>query len=172
MSAAATPIAPDHRVLAADLLRRAREAFTVVLPHDRGPALAALDAFLAVPGPATHLAAARVLADARRRAALGQMRVAQAGYALARGLDAVRRELGPAAAEVLGAVPPDERAGLRLRSLALLAAAHRELAERVAGSAELLRMKLTRGWEKSPAARPARRRPAKLGRPTTPDKLR
>lgn len=164
MSATAAMTAQDQSVLAADLLRRARDAFAVVLPHDRGPSIAALDAFLAAPGPATHLAAARVLADARRRTALRQVRAAQAGYAMTRGLDAVRRELGPAAAEVLGAVPPDERAGLRLHALALLAAAHRELAERVAGGAELLRMKLTRGWEKSPAARPARRRPAKIAR--------
>lgn len=160
MSAAATAAA-DHRVLARELLRRAGAVFATVLPPERGAALAALDAFVAAPGPATYLAAARVLSDTRRKAALRQVRAAQAGYAMARGLDAVRRELGAAAAAVLAAVPPDDRAGLRLRALALLAGAERELAERVAGGAEILRKKLARAREKSLAARPLRRRPAK-----------
>lgn len=171
MSAAATAT-PDSRVLAGELLRRALAAFAAVPPPERGPALAALDGFLAAPGPASYLAAARVLADARRQAALRQVRAAQAGYAMARGLDAVRRELGPAAAEVLAAVPPDERAGQRLRALALLAAAQRELAERVAGGAELLRKKLARGRDRQAAARPARRRPVKPERAPAPDRIR
>lgn len=164
MSAAAATAATEHGVLARDLLRRAYACFATVSPQERGPALAALDEFLAGPGPATYLAAARILADARRKGALRQVRAAQAGYAMVRGLDAVRRELGSAAAEVLAAVPADDRAGLRLRALALLAAAHRELAERVAGGAEILRMKLARAQERSPAPRAQRRR-----RPAKPD---
>jgi hypothetical protein len=166
MSAATAP--KVHGVLARDLLRRACVAFACVPPQDRGPALTAVDEFLAAPGPATYLAAARILADARRKGVLRQARAAHAGYAMARGLDSVRRELGAAAAEVLAAVPKDDRAGLRLRALALLAAAHRELGERVAGGAELLRKKLARAQAaaapRSPASRPPRRRPAKPAR--------
>ena len=155
MSASA---AADWSALAGDLLRRARATFAMVPPDDRGPALAALDGFLAAPGPARYLTATRVLAEARRTRTLRQVRAAQSGYAMARGLDAVRRELGSAAAEALAEVPADPRAGLRLRALALLAAAHRELAERVAGSAETLRRQLGLATEKPPGP-PSRRRP-------------
>jgi hypothetical protein len=139
---------PDHGALARALLRRAVAVFAVVPPAERGPALAALDDFLAAPGPATYLAATRVLVEARRARTLTQVRAAQADYARARGLDAVRRELGTATAEALAAAPSDERAGLRLRALTLLAAAHRELAERVAGSSALLRQQLALSRDK------------------------
>jgi hypothetical protein len=158
MSAAIAPTASPHGALADALLRRAVTAFAAVPPDDRGPLLTAIDQFLATPGPATYLAATLVLADARRTHALRQVRAAQTGYAFARGLDAVRRELGPIAAEALSAVPADERAGLRLRALALLAAAHRELAERVAGTTELLRKQLGFSTEQTPATPPPRRR--------------
>lgn len=154
-------------VLARDLLRRALAAFASVAPDDRGPALAALDLFLAKPGPATYLAAARVLSDARQARALRQVRGAHADRAYSRGLETVRYELGAAAAEVLGAVPLDERAGLRLRALALLAAAHRELAERVAGSTEALRKQLARAQERAAPA-PPRRRSTATGRRRSP----
>lgn len=147
----------DHCALARSLLRRAVAVFAVVPPAERGPALAALDDFLAAPGPATYLAATRVLVEARRARTLTQVRAAQADYARARGLDAVRRELGTATAEALAAAPSDERAGLRLRALTLLAAAHRELAERVAGSSALLRQQLALSRDKRP---PPRRRVA------------
>jgi len=158
MSASAASAA-DWGALAGDLLRRARATFAVVPADDRGPALAALDAFLAAPGPAQYLAATRVLAEARRTRTLQKVRTAQAGYAFARGLDAVRRELGSAAAEALAVGPTDPRAGHRLRALALLAAAHRELAERVAGSTEALRRQLGLATEKPPLGPSPRRRP-------------
>lgn len=157
MSAPATPAPVEHGALARELLRRALGVFAAVPPTDRGPALAAIDEFLAAPGPATYLAATRALVEARRARALSRVRAAQASYARARGLDAVRRELGSAAAEALAAAPTDERAGLRLRALTLLAAAHRELAERVAGSSELLRRQLALSRDKRP---PPRRRAA------------
>lgn len=161
----ATDPAP-HGTLADALLRRAVTAFAAVPPDAREPLFAAIDAFLTTPGPATYLAATRVLADARQTHALRQVRAAQTGYAFARGLDAVRRELGATAAEALALVPTDERAGLRLRALALLAAAHRELAERVAGTTELLRKQLGFGTEKPSVTPPPRRRPSvKRSRP-------
>jgi hypothetical protein len=159
--------APDteHGALAHDLLHRAVSAFAALAPDERGPLLVALDAFLARPAPATYLAAVRVLAEARRAGALRQVRAARAGYALARGLDTVRRELGADTAEALGAIPADDRAGMRLRALALLSAAHRELAGRVAGSTELLRrqLELSRGKTASVPA-PRRRPPPRLTR--------
>lgn len=153
--------APDteHGALARDLLRRAVTAFYAIAPAERGPSLVALDAFLARPAPATYLAAVRVLAEARSAGALRQVRAARAGYALARGLETVRRELGADTAEVLGAIPTDDRAGMRLRALALLAAAHRELAGRVAGSAELLRRQLELARDKAASVPAPRRRP-------------
>lgn len=157
MSAPVITAAAGHGALAQALLRRAVSVFAVVPPAERGPALAALDEFLAGPGPATYLAATRVLVEARRARTLTQVRAAQADYARARGLDAVRRELGAATAEALAAAPTDDRAGLRLRALTLLAAAHRELAERVAGSSALLRKQLALSRDKRP---PLRRRVA------------
>jgi hypothetical protein len=166
MSGAVAAAPADSAALARDLLRRALTTFAAVPPDDRGPALLALDEFLAAPGPAAYLAAVRILAEARRTGALRQVRSAQTGYAFARGLDAVRRELGASAAASLAAIPAeDHRAGHRLRALALLAAAHRELAERVAGSTELLRKQLGLAKEK-PDPVPAPRRPsAAWGRP-------
>jgi hypothetical protein len=167
MTPSAAPTAGEHCALAAALLQRAMGAFAVVPPDARGSLLAALDGFLARPGPATYLMATRTLVDARRVFTLRQVRSAQAGYAFARGLDTVRRELGAAAAETLAAVPADDRAGQRLRALALLAAAHRELAERVAGSAEMMRQKLGLSSEPPPPAppvKPPRRRPAAVRR--------
>lgn len=155
----AATIETEHGALARDLLRRAVFAFATVPTDEREPAFVAIDAFLAAPGPATYLAAIRILADSRRKSALRQVRAAQAGHALARGLEAVRRELGSSTAETLAAVPADERTGLRLRALAYLSAAHRELAERVAGSAELLRRQLGLGKDLPPEKAPPRRRP-------------
>jgi hypothetical protein len=142
----------EHGALAHDLLRRAVSAFAAIAPDERDPSLVALDAFLARPAPATYLSAVRILAEARRAAA-------RAGYALARGLDTVRRELGADTAEALGAIPADDRAGMRLRALALLSAAHRELAGRVAGSAELLRRQLELSRDKTASVPAPRRRP-------------
>ncbi|MFO0580092.1 MAG: hypothetical protein U1A78_39465 [Polyangia bacterium] len=158
----------EAAVLARSLLRRAVSAFEKVPPDARGPALTALDGFLARPGPSTYLRAVRVVAEAHREWSVRQVRAARAGYALARGLATVRRELGPDAAEVLAVLPADDRAGLRLRALALLASAHRELAGRVAGSAEQLRRQLALAKERTaqgaPAAPPRRRPPPRPGR--------
>lgn len=149
--------APEYAPLAAALLRRAVATFAAVPDEDRAPVLAALDGFLATPGPATYLSAVQILDGVRRNTALHKVRTAQARYTYSRGLETVKRELGESTAATLSAIPIDERAGLRLRALALLAAAHRELAERVAGSAELLWRQLERAHEtqKNPPRRRA-----------------
>lgn len=154
--------------LARDLLRRATGALSAIPADAQADALSAIDAFVACPVAATYLAAVRVLAGERRRWALQQVRQARAGYARARGLDTVRRELGVGAADLFAALPVDDRAGLRLRSLALLAAAHRELAGRVAGSAELMRKQLeqARARDRTAPAAPPRRRTAPTVRPS------
>jgi hypothetical protein len=154
----AAAVAVEYSPLAAELLRRAVTTFAAVPAAERGPVLAAIDGFLASPGPAAYLAAAKVLDAARHDTALHKVRTAQARYTYSRGLETVKRELGEGAAATLSAIPIDERAGLRLRALALLAAAHRELAERVAGSAELMWRQLERAQEKSTAKSPSRRR--------------
>lgn len=149
-------VAVEYAPLAAELLRRAVAAFAAVPAAERAPVFAALDGFLAAPGPATYLSAAQVLDAARRDSALHKVRTAQARYTYSRGLEIVRRELGEESAATLSAIPVDERAGQRLRALALLAAAHRELAERVAGSAELLWRQLEQAQETQKSA-PRRR---------------
>lgn len=159
-SAAESAVAThEHAALARDLLQRAVSAFASVPSGEREAALSALDRFLENPGPASYLAAVRVLTEARHLWSLRQARLSRAGYARARGLDTVRRELGAELADTLAAVPADDRTGLRLRALALLAAAHRELAGRVAGSTALLRKQMELA-KSAPAAAPPRRRPA------------
>lgn len=158
MSAGATSTADAAR-LSRDLLQRAVVAFATIPDDERGPSLTALDAFLARPGPAAYLAAVRILDEARRHFSLRQLRLSRAGYARARGLDTVRRELGVELAETMAQIPGDERTGLRLRALALLSAAHRELAGRVAGSTEQLRKQLALAQSTTVVA-PRRRPPA------------
>jgi hypothetical protein len=52
--------------LAPALLRQAMTAFAAIPEPARGPALDALDQFLATPTPASFLTATRVLRDLRR----------------------------------------------------------------------------------------------------------
>jgi hypothetical protein len=155
---------PSSGALARDLLQRATGCLAAVPPGARAAPLAALDRFLAAPGPATYVAAARVLGAARRSRSLLALRAARAGADRTRGLAAVERELGSAAADRLAALPDGDRLGFRLEALALLAAAHRELAERVAGSGEIQRRRLALAKEAAqppvpPARRGALRRP-------------
>jgi hypothetical protein len=149
---------PSQR-LAADLLRRAVAAFTAIPAAERLPLLPGIDRFLAQPGPATYLAAARTLAAAQRRRSIQAARTARAEQAVASGLALVGSELGPATAATLAAAPIDARAGQRLRALALLCAAQRELAERVAGSSSLLMQQLALGQKRAAAKPVARPKP-------------
>jgi len=183
---------PASAVLARSLLRCAVDVFSQVPAPERGPALLALDQFLATPSPAVFLSTLRTLREVQQASALRQARMSRAEQDFVRGLELVRREISPEVAEVLAALPIFEEAspspasasgqassapealrrasgaGPRLRALALLAAAHQELADRVAGSAEKLRQHLARAKDahaqqdkpaarrRSPAARPAR----------------
>lgn len=194
--------ARDHAVLARTLLRSAVVVFSVVPSDERAPALAALDRFLATPGPAPFLAAMRVLRDVKQDSVLRQARLSRAEQDFVRGLELVRREICPEVADVLSALPifedrppataqqtrgttasanaataaqsPAMRqasgAGQRLRALALLAAAHQELADRVAGSAARLRQHLERAKDAgtAPPDKPAQRRRASPARSTRP----
>jgi hypothetical protein len=119
--------------LARALLRRTVRLFAAVPPEARGPSLAALDGFLAAPGPASYLQAVRVLGDAARAVRAAEAGEAFAERAHAHGLERVRALdwLEPATVEALDALPIDARAGQRLRALATLLEAHQQLAGRV-----------------------------------------
>ncbi|MBL9002770.1 MAG: hypothetical protein JNJ46_00920 [Myxococcales bacterium] len=154
--------------LARSLLCEAMAAFAQIPDADRTPALVALDGFVAAPSPASFLSAVRTLRHVKQECALRQARLSRAEQEFLRGLDRVRREISVEVADVLSALPVFEEAsapasppgaetarpsnaqrrasgaGTRLRALALLAAAHQELADRVAGSAEKLRQHLAR----------------------------
>ena len=76
--------------LAPALLRRAMAAFQVIPDEARGPALAALDEFLAAPAPATFLAATRILRAQARRAVVETTAGATMRRAFADGVAALR----------------------------------------------------------------------------------
>lgn len=177
---ASTPVTQVR--LARALLQCAVDAFLRVPAPDRQPALQALDHFLATPDPAAFLAAVRVLREVKQASALRQARMSRAEQDFVRGLDLVRREISTEVADALSALPVFEEAapvagaapssaanaarrasgaGSRLRALALLAAAHQELADRVAGRADTLRQHLARAKDARPQPGekpPARRR--------------
>ena len=64
MTAPAPPAPVEHGALARELLRRALQVLPEVPPAERGPVLAAIDEFLAAPGPVSYLSATRVLIEA------------------------------------------------------------------------------------------------------------
>jgi hypothetical protein len=138
---------------------RARNAFRLAPPEERGPSLEALDRFLASPSPEAFVAAARTLSDLQhavivRRAPAGVARRPAVNV----GLTALASVPGlpPALAERLAAhLPQDPGAGPRLLALAALARAYHELASRVAADTEEMR----RRW-RDPPPRRAKRRPA------------
>jgi hypothetical protein len=134
----------EPSALARALLVKTMAAFQVVPDQARGPALSALDRFLAAPAPATFLAASRVLGQTRRaimleRSAGGTMRRAfDEGLAALRAVPA----LPSALADRLASLPVDPRAGQRLFALAALTDAYQELATRVAADSEEMRRRL------------------------------
>jgi hypothetical protein len=115
------------------LLHTAARALPGLAPEVEAPALAAIDAFVADPGPARFLHAHRVLEQARRQARVVRASTTLAARSLERGLDRIRslpffdEEL----AKTLASLPCDSRAGRRLSALAALLDAHQELAARV-----------------------------------------
>ncbi len=182
---------PSPAPLARRLLRDALDTLATVAPSEREQTLAEVDQFLAQPSPARFLSAMRTLRQLRQAAALAHAHLSRAEKDFARGLETLRRELGAQLADALAALPlhddsDDERAasspagrvrwpsagaGVRLRSLALLLAAHHELSDRVAGRADALRQHLTRAKDAAQEQRiskPAPRRPRPLRPPGSP----
>ena len=135
--------AADPR-LARALFTHALAAFRVVPVEERGPALGAIDRFLAVPGPARFLAAVRLLGQARGRRQVETAAGTTLERAFADGLAAVRAVAGLPAelTERLAALPVDARAGRRLHALAALAQAYEELGARVAADTDEMRRRL------------------------------
>jgi hypothetical protein len=190
MSAALVKAASSRgeAALARALLSCALDAFAQVPAPERQPALAALDRFLSAPSPASFLSAVRTLREVRQDSALRQARMSRAEQEFVRGLELVRREISPEVADVLSALPVFEDpaeptgsvgaesrsqgstmrrssgVGARLRALALLAAAHQELADRVAGSAEKLRQHLARAQHAQGQEKPTPRRRSPVSR--------
>ncbi|MEW5850902.1 MAG: hypothetical protein AB2A00_19100 [Myxococcota bacterium] len=141
----------DVSRLAASLLQSALRTFRLVPDEKRGPALEALDSFLAAPGPLTFLRASRVVNELGRTALLARLGSAGMERSLARGLETLAKvpEMDPAVTERLRALPVDPRAGRRLEALAALIITHQELASR----AEAASSKLRRQMEKMKARR-------------------
>jgi hypothetical protein len=115
--------------LARALLPRALKTYRAL----GADALAALDPFLAAPGPATFLRAARALLEAERDAHLAPssspLAARSRDRALARAV--AFPALDDATRALLSLLPADARAGSRLTALAALLEAHAELADRV-----------------------------------------
>jgi hypothetical protein len=152
---AADPTADDNALLARVLFRHTATAFKVVPEEGRGAALAALDRFIAAPGPAAFVAAIRELREARRRVFIQKHAAPTLRRALEGGIDAFRQVPGiPAAvADRLAAdLPLEALTGPRLQALAALARAYEELAGRVAADTEEMRRRYQ-------AAPPRKRRP-------------
>jgi hypothetical protein len=150
-----TPAAGDTPRLARALVGHALRALRTIPEDARGPALGALDRFLATPGPATFLRAVRVLGEERRRFVVESA----GGSTLRRGLDdglaSLRQVPGLPAALVdrLAAdLPLDARTGQRLHALADLARAYEEVLGRVAADRDEMRRRL-RGAPRKPSAR-------------------
>jgi len=140
--------------LAPALLRHAVAAFAVSADDARGPALDALDQFLAAPPPASFLAAARVLRDLRRASLIEATAGATIRRSFADGLAAVGAVgLPPALVERLTEVPVEARAGQRLHALAVLVRTHDELAGRVAAEASEMRRRLLESAPRRPKTR-------------------
>ena len=182
---------PSPAPLARRLLRDALDTLATVAPSEREQTLAEVDQFLAQPSPARFLSAMRTLRQLRQAAALAHAHLSRAEKDFARGLETLRRELGAQLADALAALPlhddsdheraasspagrvrwPSAGAGVRLRSLALLLAAHHELSDRVAGRADALRQHLTRAKDAAQEQRlskPTPRRPRPLRPPGSP----
>ncbi len=144
----------DVAVLAGALLKHTLKAFEMIPDAARGPALEALDRFLAAPGPASFVAAARELRESRRRHLVETRGAGTLRRALDDGVQAVGEIPGlpeAVAARLAADLPLDARTGARLRALSSLAHAYEELASRVAADTDEMRKRYK--------AAPRRRRP-------------
>jgi hypothetical protein len=150
-----TPVDADTAALARALLPRAIAAFTLVPELDRGPALAAIDRFLAGPAPSTYLAAARELRTAERAAALRKNGGATMSRLFGEGMTVLREVPGlppELLDEMTANLPLDARSGRRLTALAELLGGYCELLGRVAADTEEMRKRMKRRSPRSQAA--------------------
>lgn len=146
--------------LAAVLYAQAKRTLPLLSDEARAPSLAAIDRFVAKPGPSAFLSASRELSTALRRCQFDRLLGAASRRRFQRGLEAVRAVPGldGSIAEELGSLPLDGRAGRRLDALAALLTTHHELTGRVAAASDELRRMLDfDSFEPSP---PPRRRAA------------
>ncbi|HEY0707702.1 MAG TPA: hypothetical protein VGG33_12945 [Polyangia bacterium] len=137
--------AVDVAALARALLPRAVSALRTLSPDDRGPSLAAIDGFLAEPGPASFLRAARLLREAQQAGALAKHGRGSLDRLLAEGavrLKAVPGLPAPIASEIIATLPLDARAGRRLAAVAMLLETFEELQSRVATDTAEMRQRL------------------------------
>ena len=132
------------QALARSLFRRAQGTLGTLPADSHARALAALDAFLAGPGPARYLAAVRVLAAEERTAARHRLERGGAGRAFADAVLALEASgLDAETVRLLTDRPAAPGLGVRLEALAALVTAHRELAGRAEAATQALRRKLT-----------------------------
>jgi len=127
------------RALARALFRRARGSFDALGPDG----LAAIDAFIARPGPAAYLRAVRVIAAEERTAARQRLERGGAQRAFDDGLAALLASgLDEDTVRFLTDRPASPGLGARLEALAALVVVHRELAGRAEAAVQVLRAKM------------------------------
>jgi hypothetical protein len=137
---------PGPARLARVLVGKVVATFRVVPEEGRGPALEAVDRFLAAPAPAAFLAATRVLRSLRQRALIEGSAGATVRRSVAEAALSLRRILPPALMDrITTDLPIDARAGQRLQALAALATAYEELSSRVAADSDEMRRRLRAG---------------------------
>ena len=121
------------QTLARALLRAASRALPEIPAELREESLAAIDAFVAAPGPANYLRACRLLQEARDAGRAAQADTPLALRSFERGLERLESLpfVEPEQLDQLAQLPCDVRAGRRLSALAALLDAHQELAARV-----------------------------------------
>jgi hypothetical protein len=131
--------------LARALLDEALRSFRRVPAGAREPGIAAIDRFLADPGPSLFLAAVRQLRQLDRRVLLESTAATTLRRGRDEGLEALRAVPGfpPAITERLAeGLPLDPRGGQRLLALAALARAYEALAGQVAADTVEMRDRL------------------------------
>jgi hypothetical protein len=142
---ASSVAATDVAALARALLPRAVATLRTLPADARGPSLAALDGFLAAPGPASFLRAARQLKEAQQAAAVAKHGRSSLDRLLAEGATRLAAVPGLPAAiakEIISTLPLDARAGRRLTAVALLLETYEELQSRVATDTAEMRQRL------------------------------
>lgn len=148
----------DTARLGSALATLAARSWPSLSPEARAGVLPALDAFVEAPSPSRMLAAARTLADARRRCRLLRIDALLGERVFARG--AVRLAgvgfVGDELRAQLVTQPHDAATGRRLAVLAALLDAHAELAARLRG-ADAAHVRIDENERRAAAAAPPSR---------------